>query len=173
MTRNPPESGAAGARSWRRAAVALGSNLGDRARHLDQAVLDLRALPGVRVLDVSEWIETAPVGAPEGSPSFLNGALLLETELDARELLEALLAIERAHGRVRPARSPGEARTLDLDLLVFDDLKIEDEDLRLPHPRMEERTFVLQPLARIAPDLLLPSGRTAEQQLAELSRAPR
>jgi 2-amino-4-hydroxy-6-hydroxymethyldihydropteridine diphosphokinase len=173
MTRNPPESGASRARSWRRAAVALGSNLGDRARHLDQAVEDLRALPGVRVLDVSEWIETAPVDAPEGSPSFLNGALLLETELDARELLEALLSIERAHGRVRPARRPGEARTLDLDLLVFADLKLEDADLRLPHPRMEEREFVLQPLARIAPDLVLASGRTAEQRLAELSRARR
>src|SRR5258705_7178633 len=107
MTWNPPESNAPAARGWRRAAVALGSNLGDRARHLDQAVAELRARPGLRVLAVSEWIETAPVDAPEGSPRFLNGALLLETELDARALLEALLAIERAHGRVRPARRPG------------------------------------------------------------------
>src|SRR5678810_750365 len=112
MKRMPPD------RTSERAVVALGSNLGDRARHLELAVDELRALAGVQVLAVSHWLETEPVGGPDGSPRYLNGAVLLDTELTARELLSALLAIERAHGR---RRSPGirdEPRTLDLDLLL-------------------------------------------------------
>jgi 2-amino-4-hydroxy-6-hydroxymethyldihydropteridine diphosphokinase len=153
-----------------RAAVALGSNLGDRARHLERAVEELRALPGVRVLAVSAWIETESVGGPVGSPTYLNGAVLLETQLDPRDLLEALLAIERAHGRRRNPGIRDEPRTLDLDLLLHGDRRIDEPHLRVPHPRMEEREFVLAPLAEIAPDLVLASGRTVRESLAELFR---
>jgi 2-amino-4-hydroxy-6-hydroxymethyldihydropteridine diphosphokinase len=149
------------------AAVALGSNLGDRRRHLDRAVEELRGLRSVRVLAVSSWIETAAVGGPPDSPSYLNGALLLETDLDARELLEALLAIERGHGRRRHPGTRNQPRTLDLDLLVFGNQRIEEPDLRVPHPRMEEREFVLAPLSEIAPDLVLSSGRTVQQALVD------
>ncbi len=159
-------------RTSTRAAVALGSNLGDRARHLESAVRELRRLAGVRVLAVSDWIETAPVGGPEGSPTYLNGALLLDTELTARELLEALLAIERTHGRKRSPGIRDEPRTLDIDLLVYGDQRIAEPSLRVPHPRMEERGFVLAPLAEIAPDLVLASGRTVRETLADLVRTP-
>jgi 2-amino-4-hydroxy-6-hydroxymethyldihydropteridine diphosphokinase len=158
-------------RAPERAAVALGSNLGDRARHLELAVEELRAHPGVRILAISDWIETEPVGGPAGSPTYLNGAVLLETELDPRELLEALLAIERGHGRKRSPGVRDEPRTLDLDLLVHGERRIDEPNLRVPHPRMEEREFVLAPLAEIAPDLVLASGRTVQESLAELLRA--
>jgi len=155
-------------REVRRAAVAIGGNLGDRAAHLDGAVREIRALPGVRVLAVSRWHETEAVGGPAGSPRYLNGAILLETGLSARELLFALQGIERAHGRTRAAGIRDEPRTLDLDLLLLGDDRADEPDLRLPHPRLEERAFVLAPLAEIAPDLRLPSGRTAEQGLEKL-----
>jgi 2-amino-4-hydroxy-6-hydroxymethyldihydropteridine diphosphokinase len=151
-----------------RAAIALGSNLGDRERHLELAVEELRSLPSVRVLAVSTWIERDSVGGPEGSPPYLNGALLLETGLGARELLQALLAIERDHGRRRRPGIRDEPRTLDLDLLLFGDQSIEEPDLRVPHPRLEEREFVLAPLSEVAPELVLPSGRTVRQGLARL-----
>lgn len=154
-----------------RAAIALGSNLGDRRRHLDLAVEELRRSPEVRVLAVSSWIERDSVGGPEGAPAYLNGALLLETELGGRELLEALLAIERRHGRRRRPGIRDEPRTLDLDLLLFGDRRIEEPDLRVPHPRLEEREFVLAPLSEIAPDLVLPSGRTVREGLARLGAA--
>jgi len=150
------------------AAIGLGSNLGDRAAHLDRAVEEIGGLAGTRVLAVSSWIETDPVGGPAGSPRFLNGALLLDTALGARELLEALLAIERSHGRIRRAGVRNEPRELDLDLLVYEGLRSHQPDLRLPHPRMEEREFVLAPLAQIAPDLVLASGRTVRDRLADL-----
>jgi 2-amino-4-hydroxy-6-hydroxymethyldihydropteridine diphosphokinase len=155
-----------------RAAVALGSNLGDRARHLGLAVDEIRAIAGVRVLAVSDWIETDPVGGPAGQSRYMNGALLLETTLSARELLEALLAIERAHRRERRPGQRDLPRTLDLDLLLFGDERIDEPGLTVPHPRLEDRSFVLAPLAQLAPDLVLASGRTARQRLAEVSRCP-
>ena len=158
-------------RSFERAAIALGSNLGDRAGHLDRAVSEIRALRGVRVLAVSRWIETDPVGGPPGAPAFLNGALLVETRLRPAELLEALLDIERAHGRVRSPGARDEPRTLDLDLLFFGDLRSAEPELRLPHPRLEERAFVLEPLAEIAPDRILPSGRSVRGALEDLRRS--
>jgi len=155
-----------------RGAIGLGSNLGDRARHLDRAVLEIDALPGVRVLSVSDWIETDPVGGPPDSPLFLNGVLLVETRLGARELLERLLAIEQAHGRERrpgSQRQLGAPRTLDLDLLLLGDLEIDEPGLVVPHPRLEERAFVLEPLLQVAPDLVLPSGRSARERLEEIA----
>jgi 2-amino-4-hydroxy-6-hydroxymethyldihydropteridine diphosphokinase len=132
-----------------RAYVALGANLGDRARALGDAVAALRATPGVRVAAVSRNWETAPVGPPQ--PPYLNAAAALDTELDAFALLERLHEIERAAGRTRGAER-NLPRTLDLDLLLFGGLVIDAPELVVPHPRMHERGFVLEPLAEIAGD---------------------
>lgn len=155
------------------AAVGLGSNLGDRAGHLSRAVEEIGALPGVRVLAVSSWVETDPVGGPPDAPRYLNGALLLETRLPPRELLAALLRIERAHGRERTPGARDEPRTLDLDLLLQGDRALDEPDLEVPHPRLESRAFVLEPLAEIAPDLRLPSGRTVRRALQDLRASSR
>jgi 2-amino-4-hydroxy-6-hydroxymethyldihydropteridine diphosphokinase len=153
-----------------RAFVALGSNLGDRRALLEDAVERLGALSGSRVVRASPWIETAAVGGPPGQPSYLNGVVELETELAPRELLEQLLALERRAGRVRG--EPNAPRTLDLDLLLYGDVDAREPGLVVPHPRMEEREFVLEPLAHIAPSLRLPrSRRTVSQRLAELRAA--
>ena len=128
-------------------AIALGSNLGDRLSHLAFAVDQLRLhLTGLRV---SSWHQTDPVGVGP-QPRFLNGALVGKTDLSARELLEELLRIERARGRERPYM--GAARTLDLDLVLYGDVTLDEPGLRVPHPRFRERLFVLKPLAEIAPD---------------------
>jgi 2-amino-4-hydroxy-6-hydroxymethyldihydropteridine diphosphokinase len=152
------------------AAIGLGSSLGDRAFHLRRAVSEIQAVPGVRVIAVSSFVETEPVGGPPDAPAYLNGALILETWLSPRELLSALQGIEREHGRQRTPGVRAEPRTLDLDLLVFGDRAAEEPDLRIPHPRIEERAFVLEPLCEIAPDLVLPSGRTVRRAFAELHR---
>ncbi len=150
-------------------AVALGSNLGDRRGHLDLAVREIAALGDVRVLGVSRWIETDPVGGPPDQTQYLNGALLLESSRPPRELLAELQAIERAHGRRRVAGVRNEPRTLDLDLLTYGARLIAEPDLTVPHPRLEERWFVLAPLAEIAPDLVLPgSNSTVREALARL-----
>jgi 2-amino-4-hydroxy-6-hydroxymethyldihydropteridine diphosphokinase len=137
------------------AAIALGSNVGDRRAHLDFAVSRLRTL--LDDLRVSRYYETTPVGVPandDPQPLFLNAAAVGETRLTARQLLGALLAIERERGRERPyANAP---RTLDLDLVLFGDAVIEEPDLVVPHPRFRERSFVLEPLAEIASDLVDP-----------------
>jgi 2-amino-4-hydroxy-6-hydroxymethyldihydropteridine diphosphokinase len=137
-----------------RVAVALGSNLGDRADHLQYAVDRLSTM--LSSIRVSRWYDTEPVGvAPQ--PRFLNGAVVGDTELSARELLDALLTIERERGRERP--SPGAPRTLDLDLILYGDQLIDEDGLIVPHPRFRERRFVLEPLAEIAPDLTDPITR--------------
>lgn len=150
--------------------VALGANLGERERTLHAAVGELDALHGVRVVRRSRWIETAPVGGPPGQPPYLNGVVELECSLAPAELLAALHAIEARHGRVREVRNA--ARTLDLDLLLFGAQRCSGAELELPHPRMEEREFVLAPLAELAPDLrLLGSGLTVRERLAALREA--
>jgi 2-amino-4-hydroxy-6-hydroxymethyldihydropteridine diphosphokinase len=137
-------------------AIALGSNLGDRDAHLRFAVSRLSAL--VSGLRVSRWYETDPVGVGP-QPRFLNGAVVGDTIRSPRELLDELLAIERARGRERPF--PGAARSLDLDLVLFGDVTLNEPGLELPHPRFRDRRFVLEPLAEIAPDLRDPvTGRT-------------
>jgi 2-amino-4-hydroxy-6-hydroxymethyldihydropteridine diphosphokinase len=150
------------------AAVALGSNLGDRQSHLDYAVARLKTLlGGVRV---SSYIETDPVGVPDPQPRYLNAAAVGESDLSARELLDRLLAIERERGRERPhANAP---RTLDLDLVLLGDLVVDEPGLVVPHPRFRERQFVLDPLAEIAPALVDPvSGRAVVDLLVMLRHA--
>ena len=143
--------------------------MGQREDHMAAAVAALRVLAGFRVLSVSEWIETAPVGGPPEQGPFLNGALLGESELAASELLLALQAIEYARGRIRIEGQRDGPRPLDLDLLVYGSSVIDERDLIVPHPRLSQRDFVLIPLASIAPNLALPpSGERVADLLAAL-----
>jgi 2-amino-4-hydroxy-6-hydroxymethyldihydropteridine diphosphokinase len=148
-----------------RAYVGLGANLGDREATLRAAVGALRAGPGVEVVAVSTLRETEPVGVGE-QPPFLNGALALDTTLPACRLLELLLEVERRFGRVRDAAEPHGPRTLDLDLLLYGDERIDEPGLRVPHPRLHERRFALEPLAELSPGLVVPGRGTVEELLA-------
>ncbi len=140
-----------------RAAIGLGSNLGDRAQYLDEAV---RALAGLgTVVAVSRYHETAPVGGPP-QEDYLNAVAVVDTDLSARELLEGMLAIEQEHGRKR--RERWGPRTLDLDLVLFGSEEIDEPGLTVPHPRMKDRRFVLVPLLEAWPDARLPDGTTVE-----------
>lgn len=137
------------------ALVGLGSNLGDRRELLDRAIVQLRTTEGVQTVCVSSWHVTKPIGGPETQPEFLNGAALVETSLSPEALWARLQQIEIALGRDRKQRwGP---RTIDLDLLLFDDLVRQGSPLELPHPRMAYRRFVLEPAAEIAPSLLHPT----------------
>ena len=145
------------------AAVALGSNLGDRRAHLDFATSRLGAL--LNHLRVSAYYETVPVGLIGPQSLFLNAAAVGETTLSARALLEACLAIEQERGRDRPR--PNVSRTLDLDLILFGDAVIAEPGLVVPHPRFRSRRFVLEPLAAIAPDARDPvTGQSVADLLA-------
>lgn len=136
-----------------RCAVGLGSNLGDRIAHLNAAIDGLASVG--RVQAVSPVYETAPVGGPEQDP-FLNAVVLIDTAHTPHGLLRALLIIERSRGRVRQARwGP---RTLDLDVILWERLSISDAGLTIPHPRMAERRFVLEPLHDVWPDATMPDG---------------
>ena len=139
------------------AAIALGSNLGARRDHLAFGIARLGTL--LAGLTVSSIHETDPIGVDGTQPRYLNAAAVGSTALSPRELLEALLAIERERGRERPR--PNAPRTLDLDLILLGALVAESPDLWLPHPRFRERRFVLEPLREIAPDLVDPvTGET-------------
>ena len=133
--------------------VGVGANLGDARAAVGHARVAVGALPGTRVVAASSCWRTAPVDA--SGPDFFNAVLELRTTLAPRELLEALLAIEREHGRERPYRNA--PRTLDLDLLLYGGRCIEEPGLVVPHPRMHLRAFVLDPLAEIAPGLAHPA----------------
>jgi 2-amino-4-hydroxy-6-hydroxymethyldihydropteridine diphosphokinase len=132
----------------------LGANLGDRRTTLQAAVDALAAHPDVDVLQVSEVVETDPVGGPEGQPAYLNAVLLISTALSPEDLLALAHRIEAEHGRVRQERwGP---RTLDIDILAFDDLVRTAPDPVLPHPRSWQRAFVLVPWAQADPAAVLP-----------------
>lgn len=137
-------------------AIALGANLGDRRAQLQYAVDRLSALlTGVRV---STFIESDPVDVAEPQPPYLNGALVGETTMTPRELLETLMAIEREQGRTRVGLRA--ARTLDLDLILYGDTILSEPDLEVPHPRFRDRAFVVNPLKEIAPQLIDPVAGT-------------
>jgi 2-amino-4-hydroxy-6-hydroxymethyldihydropteridine diphosphokinase len=150
-----------------RAFVGLGSNLGDREVTLRAAVGRLRLLKATEVRAVSRFRDTEPVG-PVDQPRFLNGAVELETELSARELLDSLLGLEQTFGRDRSAGPPHGPRTLDLDLLLYDEETIAEPGLQIPHPRLHERTFVLEPLAELDPALEVPGRGPVQTLLANL-----
>ena len=147
--------------------VSLGSNLGDREARLRRALQALRSTPGIGRVDVSRIYETDPVGPLPQGP-YLNAVAEIETGLEPRALLERLLEIEAEEGRIRRGVR-GEARTLDLDLLLFADCCIDEDVLTLPHPRMHERGFVLEPLCDLAPQWVHPrSGKTIAELAARL-----
>jgi 2-amino-4-hydroxy-6-hydroxymethyldihydropteridine diphosphokinase len=147
------------------AAIALGSNLGDSLLTLNTAVAHLNGLADLRVLACSHWYRTAPIGPPQ--PDYLNGCLILTTSLTPQSLMQQLLSVETHFGRER--RERWGARTLDLDLLLFDDVVVSQPDLTIPHPRMNDRAFVLVPLAEIAADWIAPTtGQTIAHQAAKI-----
>ena len=156
----------------KRAWIGLGSNLGDREANLDGALEALESIEGVEVLRSSSWIETRPVGGPAGQPDYLNGVCEIECEAEPGDLLWTLQAIEIQYGRERRGVPPGAPRTLDCDLLLYGDAWIDEPDLVVPHPRMEERLFVLEPLCQLEPELRLSrSGKTVRERVAELRAA--
>jgi 2-amino-4-hydroxy-6-hydroxymethyldihydropteridine diphosphokinase len=143
-------------------AIALGSNLGDRSAHIHAAFEAIARLPLTSLLSRSDIVETAPVG-PHPQGPYLNAAAAILTLLTPRDLLARLLDIERARGRDRAVEQRWGPRTLDLDLLLYGDLKLSEPGLTLPHPRLHERLFVLEPLARILPSSVVPGrGRVAD-----------
>jgi 2-amino-4-hydroxy-6-hydroxymethyldihydropteridine diphosphokinase len=150
-----------------RAFVGLGSNLGERETTLRAAVARLRGLPETEVRRVSAFRNTEPEGDVD-QPRFLNGAVELETGLSPRELLTALLDLERAFGRDRRTSPPQGPRTLDLDLLLYADQTIQEPGLEVPHPRLHGRRFVLEPLSELDPGLLVPGHGEVQVLLAEL-----
>jgi 2-amino-4-hydroxy-6-hydroxymethyldihydropteridine diphosphokinase len=148
-----------------KAYVGLGSNLGDREATIRRAVELLGERPGVEVVAVSTLRDTDPVGY-EDQPRFLNGAVALEVDLPPRALLEELLAAERELGRDRPQETRWGPRTIDLDLLLYGEETVDEPGLTVPHPRLAERQFVLEPLYELAPELTLPDGRTVRDLAA-------
>ena len=147
--------------------VGLGSNLGDREATILRALARLQDDRDLRVVRVSTLRETEPVGYLE-QPQFLNGVVELATELPARDLLTRLLAIEGELGRTRGDGPPLGPRTIDLDLLLYGDEVIAQAGLQIPHPRMHERRFVLEPLAELAPEVVIPGHGPVETLVAEL-----
>ena len=153
---------------WRRALLGLGSNVGDRDAHLRRALDLLQSRGAVRVLAVSPCRTTAPVGGPP-QDDFRNAAALVLTPLGPRALLAAVKAVEREMGR-EPGGVRWGPRVVDVDVLLFADEVVDEPDLRVPHPRMTERRFVLEPAADVAPDMRHPvAGRTVRELLEDLS----
>jgi 2-amino-4-hydroxy-6-hydroxymethyldihydropteridine diphosphokinase len=150
-----------------RAYVGLGANLGDRERTIRAALAALDARWDVAVVAVSTLRETDPVGYVD-QPRFLNGAAALETELSARELLDALLEVERELGRVRGEGPRYGPRPIDLDLLLHGDLVADEPGLVVPHPRLQERRFALEPLAELDPALVVPGRGAVKDLIARL-----
>jgi 2-amino-4-hydroxy-6-hydroxymethyldihydropteridine diphosphokinase len=151
------------------ACIGLGANLGDAAAAVQGALQALDALPETRLLRASRLYRT-PAWGKTDQPAFVNAAAVLETGLDARALLDAMLAIERDFGRDRAADGSDRwgARTLDLDLLLYGDQVIDEAGLHVPHPHLHERAFALVPLVEIAPDLVIPGRGRASDLVAAM-----
>ncbi len=149
-----------------RAYVGLGSNLGDREHMIWGAIHMLAFNPEVDIAAVSSIRETEPIGLLE-QPPFLNAAAAVDTELDPRALLDLLLAVERELGRTRDGPRFG-PRTIDLDLLLYGDEIVDEPGLAVPHPRLHERRFALEPLAELDPDLVVPGRGPVQALLAGL-----
>jgi 2-amino-4-hydroxy-6-hydroxymethyldihydropteridine diphosphokinase len=147
--------------------IGLGSNLGDSVANLHSAIAQLAAADGVELRGVSRFFTSKPMG-PQDQPDYVNAVACVHTDLSAHALLEALFVVERAHGRVRDAGLRWGARTLDLDLLLYGDAVIATPDLCVPHPGIAERSFVLLPLADLAPHRVFPDGRNLQDCLAAL-----
>jgi 2-amino-4-hydroxy-6-hydroxymethyldihydropteridine diphosphokinase len=145
--------------------IGLGANLGDRDANLRAGLARLNARADTAVQRVSAFIETDPVDCAPGQPKYLNGAAALKTSLAPRELLRVLLDIERDLGRTRPAGERNAARTLELDLLLYDNEVVNEPGLQIPHPRLHERPFVLIPLAEIAPRVTHPVLKKSVSEL--------
>ncbi|MCY7301832.1 MAG: 2-amino-4-hydroxy-6-hydroxymethyldihydropteridine diphosphokinase [Thermoleophilia bacterium] len=150
----------------RRAYVGLGANLGDRADTLARALELLAQQPQIEIVGVSSFRETEPVGYLD-QPRFLNAAAEIETPLKPQELLAALLEVERQLGRTREGPRYG-PRTVDLDLLLIEGVTIDEPGLSLPHPRLHERSFALEPLVELDPSIVVPGRGTVEQLLSGL-----
>jgi len=138
--------------------LGLGSNLGDREENIRRAISTMAEHPQIEILKVSSMYETTPVGFKD-QPDFINAVVLIETSLSPRELSDTVHKIEDSLGRKRTFRwGP---RVIDIDILLYGNETIDEEGLKIPHPMMMARRFVMEPLAEIAPDLVLPDGRTA------------
>ncbi len=145
--------------------IGIGANLGDASAHVDDALARLSALPGARLLARSSSYRTAPIDS--SGDDYINAVASIDTDMDALALLAALQAIELAHGRERPYRNA--PRTLDLDLLLYNEESIDLPQLTVPHPRMHERAFVLAPLLEIAPQIAIPGQGPARDFLAAVA----
>lgn len=147
--------------------VGAGSNLGLRFAFLSEARESLASRPGFRFMKASAHFETRPVGGPEGQDNYLNAVWEFETDLTPREVMEALWQTEKAAGRERSV--PNAPRTLDLDLLSYDELVLDEPDLVLPHPRLQDRVFVLKPLSDVASGWMHPVLKKSASKLLEAS----
>ncbi len=149
-----------------RAVIAIGANLAEPAKQVQKAFIELERLPSSRLIARSALYRTAPIGPP-GQPDYVNACALLETSLAPRALLDALLAIERAHGRIRDI--PDGPRTLDLDIVLYGTQTVAEPGLAIPHPRAHERAFVLAPLHDVWPDARIPGRGDVVSLLAAVS----
>lgn len=147
--------------------IALGANLDNPTQQIELAIQELDSLPDTRVLTCSRLYRSRPAGFKD-QPDFVNAVACLETQLAPRGLLDRLLDLEHRHGRVRTFRNS--PRTLDLDILLFGDLVLNEPNLHVPHPRMHERVFVLLPLSEIAPDSTIPGVGAVMDILAGLDK---
>ena len=145
--------------------VGLGSNLGDREEHLRRAIEALKAIPDLDSVVLSSILETDPLGGP-AQGDYLNAVVRCETSLTPQDLLQELLQIEQQLGRTREVVNG--PRTIDLDLLMYGQVHLQETDLQLPHPRLQDRRFVIEPLAELEPNLMLACGVTAAERLSQL-----